>query len=317
MTEGSSDGAWEAIGLALESSSSGSGPGTFAVLSLFHATYYNATALTSWTYQFPVHGNLIAIMLDNNAAVTGISDNNSSTFHQVGSTCPKSSTTDFGQAWYATVSSPPLENEAITVTIGSGTGTYIVAFTYDIQGANTSSPYDTGIGTSGLACANGDQTVYVSTLTYFTITPTNSNEIMLFHSNQDYNDAIGLTSPSAALFTSAIIANGGNFNYTLDESSGNGICVSCSGSLTWTVSYDNAYGGAEGYFEGFAAAFNPASSGPPGNPYGLHLVPHFAGSNSSPGNTPLLRLLNFFRLGRPSARRSQELDSRFRGIDDE
>jgi hypothetical protein len=316
MSEGSSDGAWEAIGLALDSSASGTGPAAFGVLSLFHANYYNATAITSWTYQFPVHGNLIVIQLDNNVAVTGITDNNSLSFQQIGATCPKSSGTDFGQAWYATVSSPPLENEAITVSIGSGTGTYIVAFTYDIQGANTSSPYDTTIGTSGLACASGDQTVYVSTLAYFTITPTNSNEIMLFHSNQDYNDAIGLTSPGAALFTSAIIANGGNFNYTLDESSGNGICVACSGSLTWTVTYDNAYGGAEGYFEGFAAAFNPAST-PPGNPYSLRGVPHFAGSNSSLGNTPLLRLLNFFRLGRRRARRSQELDSRFHGIDDE
>ena len=37
----------------------------------------------------------------------------------------------------------------------------------------------------------------------------------------------------------------------------------------------------------------------PQAPYNLQAVPHFLGSSSRPGNTPLLWLLKFFRLGRP------------------
>ena len=274
-TEGSSDGVWDALGFALESSSSGSGPQSFSIIDLFHANYYSAsTAYTSNVFQFPVYGSVVVMAVDNPTAVSSVTDNNGVTWTQIGANCPKGSFTDFGAMWFRTVASPPLTNEKITLSYASNAPN-LVAFIYDIQGANTSSPYDTTIGTNGLACESGDQTgTYSTPITFFTITPSASNEITIFHSNEDYNDSIGTPSPSSALFLTSIMDSGASangFTYQFDEASGNGLCLSCSGSQTWEVNFDDAHGSPMGYYEGFAVAIKPASSILP--PTGLRAIP--------------------------------------------
>lgn len=255
-----SGGAWMATGLALKPGTGGTGPGAFSVLNTFWASTFNQSSnLTSTSFDFPIHGNLVVLQYDDWNSVIKVSDSAGLTWHQVGSVCDASIFPS--GAWYAVNTGGAIELDQITLTLSHtstlGNGTYFVSTFFDIQGASTTNPIDTGIGTDGLICAAGDQKTYNSGITWFTLTPTHDNEILLAHGNQAYNDAIGTSSPHGVQFLSPTILDTGNFNFTFNESANQSICQNCSGSLTWTGTYNHAPGqGAIGPWEAIGMGIN-------------------------------------------------------------
>jgi hypothetical protein len=252
-----SNGAWMATGLALKPGTGGVGPGAFSVLNTFWASNYNPSA--NLPSDFPIHGNLVVFQYDDWNSVIAVSDSAGLKWHQVGNTCD--SDVFPSGAWYAVNTGGPIELDQINITLSHtstwGTATYFVATFFDIQGAFTTNPIDTGIGTGGLICAAGDQANYDPNITWFTFAPSQASEIVLVHANQAYNDSIGTSSPADAQFLSPTILNTGNFNFTFDESANESICQNCSGSLTWTGTYNHAPGqGAVGAWEAIGMGIN-------------------------------------------------------------
>jgi hypothetical protein len=238
---------WDAMGIALKPGTGGTGPGNFAVLNVYGANTYGSVNATRLSFEFPVRGNLVLLEYDDWNSVTAISDSAGLVWRQIGRTCD-SSIFPAG-AWYAVNTGPSIAADTITIRLSHtstvGIGTYFMGFFHDIQGASTSTPIDTGIGTGGLVCATGDRKAWRPNLNYFTFTPTNSNEILLVHANQDNDDAVGVSSPTEARFISPAIVNAGNFNFTFDESAFQSICQNCSGPLEWTGMFNHANGTAE------------------------------------------------------------------------
>ncbi len=113
---------------------------------------------------------------------------------------------------------------------------------YDIVGANTSTPLDTGFGggATGLAAASVNQpTGTGGPFTSFTVTPSFTNEAILTEMGTEWNTFTGLTSPTGSQFLSAFYVAQTNFSWC-DLNGGWGLLYNggSTAAETWIWTHD-------------------------------------------------------------------------------
>ena len=207
----------------------------------------------SLALQLPVSGDLIAELntagcasttLSSCAYATAMSDG-TNTWAQVGSTFVSSTGSSqeaVGAIWYAKNVTPGLYPLAITMH-GRPSSTFPLSWIlYDIVGANTSTPLDTGFGggATGLAALSVNQPQGTGgPFTTFTVTPSFTNEAILTEVGTEWNTYTGTTSPTGAQFLSANYIAETNFSWA-DLNGGWGLLYNNSSlsSQTWIWSHD-------------------------------------------------------------------------------
>jgi hypothetical protein len=259
---------WVSGAVLLKAGNAGSNASGMRIITLEHnnipwkvggggtgVTFPNPTTL-----QFPSVGNLLVAVVGGGRGqyVTSITDSNSNTWVQAGSTITTGN--DTVAIWYAANASPSL-TLALTVNWNGNTSDQNI-FLYDVTGA-AASPLDVTNGTTG---SQGSTT---GTLTVpYTITPSRAGELIFTIIIWDYNTATGLTSNIGNSYFDANMFSGESLDgpEPIDENNGWGHARSTSTSaitFTWLQlnSSDNAQAWAS-----MAAAFKSGSSTPPPAP---------------------------------------------------
>jgi hypothetical protein len=249
---------WVTAAILLKSGSAGSVPSGLRILHLTHENlprgdgagpqFSNPTKL-----QFPCAGNLLVAMMgggSNSYTITGISDSNSNTWSQAGSTYAVSTGgQDTVQTLYA-ANANCSANLQLSVNWTGNSGDFTILF-YDVAGA-AASPLDTANGATGDQGASGNLTVSYS------ITPATPGELIFTDIIWDYNTAYGL---SPGIFDSNTFSGESQSGpEPIDQNNGWGHYLSPSTSpitFTWIIEYPNAGLPVENW-SSMAVAFKPA-----------------------------------------------------------
>jgi hypothetical protein len=235
MTAGKSD-TWLTASVLLVAGNSGAVPPGLRIAHLLHENVpKNSPAGGSGNpfanpvvTQFPCNGNLVVAMIaggNQPLTVTGVSDSNTNTWAQAGSTAAAGDAT--AMSYYAGNATCTTDLK-VSTQFSSGNGDYTILF-YDVVGA-ASTPLDKTNSGGGDYMSNGDFTMP------FTLTPSASNEMVFATIAWDYNTAVGLT--GAYIDTAHYTAEGLDGPSPVDENNGWGHLVSTGTtpiSFTWQV----------------------------------------------------------------------------------
>ena len=222
----------------------------------------------SFSAQLPVSGNLIAELttagcsqntLSTCAHPNSVSDGvNSWTI--VGSeyvcTILDDGRAAVGSIWYAKNVQPGLYNLSIANNAVANRPYPLSYIMYDIAGASTTSPLDTGFGGQGNGLATiSTNSTSTSPIVTFTATPSGPNEVILAQAGYDYNTFLGVTSPAGAQFLSSTYTS----ESTLWEDLNGGLALFYNGNSTaaqtWTWTHDNSNQVGSGRGVGLGVAF--------------------------------------------------------------
>lgn len=222
----------------------GTAPTTsFRVLHLAHAQMPAGSA-NPFVIQVPVAGNLAVMAFHSGGdSISSISDTGSNSW-----TCgtAHTGTGNTSQICYATITSTS-NTLAISVT-RSGTTSDGTMMTYDITGAASSSPHDTGTGGTGSTSSTSSPLTVCSSC----FTPGAQNELIFATSGWDFCTATGASAPSGALFDSATYVGGVNIDgpQPVDQNNGWSMYRNSSSlsalSVAWVMNCTGTSGGGAG-----------------------------------------------------------------------
>lgn len=247
-----------AAAIALKPSLAGSGPPSGMYIYAVHGETIQPGTSSPYILQKPITGNLVVDMFDGGGAdcVTAISSSPSNTWNNTGACHTDSSTHVSVVGWYS--AAPSTSNERLNMTFTSATsGGSDNHIFYDIVGA-ASSPFDTEAATDGYQTGTGS-------FNTITITPTNSDGIVLASVGVDF-DTIDGTTTTGALFQNGWLSSntvGNTFYYNNNGRASYANSSSSPITFGWTVM--SGLGTNVAIWDSMAAAFKaPATVGTQG-----------------------------------------------------
>lgn len=263
-------GGFNSVAMAFKTSSSAGSPASsgIRVRAVHHisqpstsTTMSGATKVSNPSViQVPVLGNLLVAMFssgNSSFSITGITDNVGNIWTQVPGGANSNGSQDTTDVWYAK-NFTATSTLKLSVTYNSIASNDASILFYDISGADTDSPYDTR------SVATGNMSAASSTLYTNSITPTNSNGIILMETQQEFNTENGFYYPSGAYFD-AIEFDGMNVNgpQNMDQNGGWGHYYN-TGTSTQTITWNLASTTDPALqWSAYAAAFKAASTSSP------------------------------------------------------
>ena len=249
---------WISAALLLKTGTSGGVPSGMRVVHLVHENIPEHTSAggtgnpfpNPTSLQFPSSGNLLVAMIgggNNSAKVTSMTDTNSNTWKQAGTTQVISGN-DTALAYYA---GNAATSGNLTLTLNwSATDGDFTAFLYDVAAA-AASPLDTTAGGTGSQSNAGSLTVS------FTITPATAGELVFTEIIWDFNTGAGLAGSGWFFDTNTFSGENQSGPEPVDQNNGWGHYFTTGNSpvsITWQVMYS---GLPVGNWAGIAVAFKP------------------------------------------------------------
>jgi len=244
MTSGSTI-QYISVAVALKNASAGAGPPGFGVLFVQHDNNQSESA-TSVTQQVHVSGNTLVVGFNSGcngssttdcAYVKSISSSPSLTWNQIGSnaisTCGTGSTNvnDSLSWWVASGVSPGDYTNTYTMNGRSTGGNGSTWMTYDVAGG-ASSPIDS---TLGFPTGQTNQTGSSAPISFsYTVTPSQSGELLFSQLGLNYDSVTGITAPSGAFIIDAYYT--GQINPTHNDlNAGFAVSQGAFSTITWAI----------------------------------------------------------------------------------
>lgn len=257
-------GAFISVAASMPTSSTGTAASGFRISHVLNDNTQDETSGTV-TLPFPqmASGATIVISEVNQSTylISSVADSNSNTYTKIGDGLSQSSGTCLFYAKNITASNANIITLTMTGTSGGNGSTFIV---YELDGADTSAPLDTSLGTSGYVSNNGTQSAGSGnpdvTMCSACMTPA-SGEIVITASEIAQNSATNVTSPGSAVatysgttFTPRVVPDFG------DENNPWAVGYADGTAETWTYSQDGSNTPGVGVWYWNAAAFKAPST---------------------------------------------------------